>query len=1316
MWHGSLCAIIGGVMKNIFSCFAFCLTLTVLGGTAVEVIGASDAIRASAEFINGQLYVSVTNVTSTCVQSELQVAMKGYPPYMARLAPFEGCRINLTNLRPVIPQHRIGRDAWYAPKGWWERRHKEKLAAIAKGPDTYDMVFVGDSITHNWEGWLNPDEAKFIDALHNNGKGRLKNGARPAADSWDAMAAKYRVLNLGYGGDCTQHVLWRIANGEMDGYKAKNVMLMIGTNNAERPDAVVNGIKAVVEAIRSKQPEARILLSAIFPRQASSQHKKRKRNDYINSKIKELADGEKVVWLDFNAKFLKPDGTLTREMFPDLLHPAAEGYRIWFNEVKPFLTGTVREADIHGPEAWLEFMGGNVRKDGLRADLEAIKAAGLKGVHFFHISRAGVWPDCPEQIPCMSEKWGDVVSFLGDECRRLGLRLVVQNCPGWSQSGGPWIAVTNAMREAVCSRMDFAVGDKVRLPEISKKYADADSDWRDIAVLAFPLPEGDGAGELIPASSKRDGDTETYEFASPVTVRTITLPSPKLYNNNYTYHAPWLSVRLEAFDAGGKAHTVLDTPLPTSSWRDYVLPLTLACDEFTAKKWRFTLQHKYPIQRFKGPKFFSAARHADWEMKSGLVLRSLLYEKPPKQSSSAWVESAKVQDISHLRKDDGTLNWHVPSGRWTVLRVAHVNSKRVNSPAPKEATGWECDKLAPEGAEANFNGYVGMLADGPLKGRLDGMLVDSWECFGQTWTPRMEQYFSDANGYAVRKWLPALFGWVVDNPSETERVLTDWRRTIGNLITKNYYGHMAKLAHERGIGILYETAFGDIISGDILEYWKYSDAPMCEYWLPHKSILEGHVGCYAYKPIRPCASAAHIYGKRRVTAEAFTGWGISWKEDFKELRDVANRHFAKGVTHLALQSYTHAPSVNATPPGGCMGGFNGTPFTRLQTWWRHMPEFTAWLTKCEELLEEGVPSNDVLWYLGDAVGHKPDEYYAFPEGYAVDYLNHDVLTNRLTVKNGLFTIPEGTSWKVLWVPDEHFMLPATLNRLAELAKVGGKVVFGGKDRLAKALASIRKDVATVPALGDGLNEDFMWLHRKVGAMDRYFVAAGTNGWTGKVAFRANGAAAVYDPVSGERYAWRNGGVLELHPSQSVFVEFGGETASKCRNQKREVVCKFAPWRLSFPKGWGAPESVTLNALRSWTEIPGFTAEAKAYSGTGVYETEFDFGGVADGARCILDLGRVESIAKVYLNGKEVRTLWCKPYSCDVTEFVKKGRNVLKVEVTNTWRNRVVYDLNQPEKDRKTWILYQKNFNPPLDSPLIPAGILGPVKLFGIGKE
>jgi beta-glucosidase len=263
--------------------------------------------------------------------------MKGYPPYVAKLAPFEGRRINLTDLRPVIPQHRIGRDAWYAPKGWWERRHREKLAEIAAGPKEYDMVFVGDSITHNWEGWRNPDEAKFIDALHDNDKGRLKNGSRPAAGTWDAMAAKYRLLNLGYGGDRTQNVLWRIANGEMDGYRAKNVMLMIGTNNPERPDAVVNGVKAVLEAIRAKQSSARILLSPIFPRQASPKHPQRVRNDGINRKLQEFADGDKIVWLDFNAKFLTKDGVLTRELFPDLLHPVAEGYRFWLDAIAPYL-------------------------------------------------------------------------------------------------------------------------------------------------------------------------------------------------------------------------------------------------------------------------------------------------------------------------------------------------------------------------------------------------------------------------------------------------------------------------------------------------------------------------------------------------------------------------------------------------------------------------------------------------------------------------------------------------------------------------------------------------------------------------------------------------------------------------------------------------------------------------------------------------------------------------------------------------------------------------------------------------------------------
>ena len=130
---------------------------------------------------------------------------------------------------------------------------------------------------------------------------------------------------------------------------------------------------------------------------------------------------------------------------------------------------------------------------------------------------------------------------------------------------------------------------------------------------------------------------------------------------------------------------------------------------------------------------------------------------------------------------------------------------------------------------------------------------------------------------------------------------------------------------------------------------------------------------------------------------------------------------------------------------------------------------------------------------------------------------------------------------------------------------------------------------------------------------------------------------------------------------------------------------------------------------SWTEISGFSREAKAYSGTVVYTADFDLP-TQDYERLTLDLFRVASVAKVFVNGHEVRTLWCEPYACDISRYITRGRNELRIEVTNTWRNRVIYDLGQPQEKRKTWILYRKDFNPGKDDAFAPSGILGPVLL------
>ena len=285
-------------------------------------------------------------------------------------------------------------------------------------------------------------------------------------------------------------------------------------------------------------------------------------------------------------------------------------------------------ADVKGPEIWLEFMGGNVRKDGLRCDLEAIKSAGFSGVHFFHIERksSGVWPGCPVQIPCMSEKWDDVMQFFGEECERLDLRLTIQNCPGWSQSGGPWIDLDHCQRDIECARRDLAEGESLRLPDVPEKFRDVDSDWRDICVLAFSTPLGDesgGQGAALPAAVVTNGDERIYTFAEPVTIRSMTLPGLHAWNGTYCYHTPWRRVSLEAKTKDGWRDAVR-TPLPVSSWRDYVYTFTLACDEQTAMVWRYRPEHDFPIRFWGEPQFYTAGRQTDWEAKSARVLRSLL--------------------------------------------------------------------------------------------------------------------------------------------------------------------------------------------------------------------------------------------------------------------------------------------------------------------------------------------------------------------------------------------------------------------------------------------------------------------------------------------------------------------------------------------------------------------------------------------------------------------------------------------------------------------------------------------------------------------
>ena len=208
-----------------------------------------------------------------------------------------------TPVKALVPEAR--------PEAGCQARHASFNETSKKGEAR--LVFLGDSITQGWEG---------------DGKA-----------AWDAHWAALKPANFGIGGDRTEHVLWRLDNGNYDGLEPKLTVLMIGTNNTgHRMDPAADtaaGVKAIVEKLKAKQPGMKILVLGVFPRGATPADKMRARNTEINALVAPLADGKTVFFEDISAKFLQPDGTLTKEIMPDLLHLSPKGYEIWAAAIEP---------------------------------------------------------------------------------------------------------------------------------------------------------------------------------------------------------------------------------------------------------------------------------------------------------------------------------------------------------------------------------------------------------------------------------------------------------------------------------------------------------------------------------------------------------------------------------------------------------------------------------------------------------------------------------------------------------------------------------------------------------------------------------------------------------------------------------------------------------------------------------------------------------------------------------------------------------------------------------------------------------------------
>ena len=720
------------------------------------------------------------------------------------------------------------------------------------------------------------------------------------------------------------------------------------------------------------------------------------------------------------------------------------------------------------------------------------------------------------------------------------------------------------------------------------------------------------------------------------------------------------------------------------------------------------------------------ARVDAWEEKASLVSEFIEADHTPIYNKEEMICADSMIDLTGKMAPDGTLTWpDAPAGQWLVMRFVAVSTGGHTKHGRAEALGLECDKLSVEGARLHWQCYTKPVIDSIRAhgGALEGICMDSHEAGPQNWTHDMPQQFKRLRGYDLKKFLPTIAGGMLVG-LRSQLVLGDFRRTISDLITENYYGEFNRLCHDENLVLTAQAIGGALcMAGDAIEVKKLVDKPQGEFW---GYQTEGNYD------IKECSSAAHVYGKQIASGEAFTD--ITYKHSLADIKNLADYAYCFGINEFVVCAVAYQKSSNSfpnSPTEGREGALflntaNGRQYVlnRLNTLWPLSRPFWDYQARCSWMLRQGRPVAPFCLYLGDDVPKRilshllPD----IPQGYDFDAFTTDVLLNRLTVSNGRLVLPDGVSYSMMLLPADEQLTPAVRLKVNALVAAGAKVWDPNSGQsLADALsrAGLQPDVSA-PA-----NMRLYYCHRRIKdnspQTDIYFLNNHSDeAVSGNFTFNASAQSAeLWHPVTGQRTPLaatatadgRTAVSLAFAPRESYFVVLGSKQAQTNLNnflgsQPKTVatIPVTGQWTVTFDPSVGGPsEPVTFGALNDWTQ--NSDPRIKYYSGTAAYTNTFVLDKKDRQAHYSLVIGQPGSVAQVFVNGKEAGTVWCSPWQVDITPYIKKGRNQLEIRVANTLWNRLVGDANRPEAER---IMQQTT---PLAKPadkLVPSGIVGPV--------
>jgi len=856
-----------------------------------------------------------------------------------------------------------------------------------------------------------------------------------------------------------------------------------------------------------------------------------------------------------------------------------------------------------------------------------------------------------------------------------------------------------------------------------------------------------------------------FAFSKPVAVRGVSLA---IAGFKWPFGPPPAGPDLEASDDGQAFRKVANIPQSTAAQN------TVSFAPVAARYFRVAFVTPPPPpprdidlplppppteHRITELVLYTGARVSRFEEKAAFVPLAGLSEMatPPVTPGDA-VGKSDVVDLTSKMGSDGALDWTPPSGQWTVLRMGYSLLGVTNHPASPEGTGFEVDKLSAEHVKAYMDAYLDSYksAVGPLLGArgLRYLISDSWEAGAQNWTESMLEEFTKRRGYDPHPWLPVLTGRVVESAEASDRFLWDFRRALSDMLAEHHYDQITRLLKERGMGHYGESHEGGrAFVGDGMEAKRTNDVPMSAMWTQRPGVnAEQH---QYNADIRESASVAHLYGKTYVAAESLTAGSGAWAWAPATLKPTADKELAMGLNRFVIHTSVHQPLLDKGP-GLSLGPF-GQWFTRNETWAEQAKAWVTYLSRSSFLLQQGRFVADVLYYYGEdsnVTALFGRQAPPVPAGYNFDYLNADGLVHLLSVADGQLAAPSGMRYRVLALdPNSRHMSLPVLRKIRDLVAAGA-VVAGPKPlttpslsddegefrRLADELwgsgAGAGRAKVTADSLGDVLKRlavapDFdhtkphpdtqlLAVHRALADGDLYFVNNRSDRDEDvEATFRVSGRAAelwhadtgIREPASFRIANGRTTVPLHLEPWDSVFVVFRKPAQSPARQlpgwAEKPLATVEGPWEVRFQPERGAPDRITLDRLVSWSTNadPG----VKYFSGTATYTKTLEAAPVwfAPGARQWLDLGEVQSLAEVSVNGTSLGVVWKKPFRVDMTEALKPGGNSLEVKVTNLWANRMIGD-RQPGAPK------QYTFTRPAfykaDSPLLPSGLLGPVRV------